>query len=184
MSSLSEEKVLLELNYTLEFDDVKKAFFSRIFSNKRYISILVLFGLLFSFMIFWVIYGLLQNFVESHELALIVVISILFIVMVLTPLMNYFVLIKTWKTSHHLPKNFYWQFYESNVTIVGIFRHSVYRWQYFYQIREFKDDIGFYLNDREYQYIPKRILTEEQLLFIRELIKRKMNPFKVKLKSS
>ena len=184
MSSLSEEKVLLEISYDLEFDDLKKAFFSRVFSNKRYVGGLVLFGLMFSFMISWLIYGLLQNFVESHELALIVIISILFIFIVLTPLMNYFVLKKTWTTSHHLPKNFCWQLHESKITIVSVFRHSVYHWQYFYKIIEFQHDFGFYLNSYEYQLLPKRVLTEEQLLFIRELIKRKMNPVKVKLKSS
>lgn len=184
MSSLSEEKVLLELSYTLEFDDLKKAYINRVFSNKRFIGAIVFSVLLFLTMSFLLVFGFLNDHIGALEIIPFALAFLFVIFYPLTPLLNYSNLKKIWATSQHLPMNIYWKFYESNVTIVGIFRHSIYHWQYFYQIIEFRDDIGFYLNSREYQLLPKRVLTEEQLIFIRELILRRMNPVMVKLKSS
>jgi len=184
VSSLSEEKVLLELSYTLEFDDMKNAYFNRLFSNKRFIGSIVFSVLLFLTISFLLVFGILNDHIGALEILPFGLAFAFVIFYPLVPLLNYTNMRKIWITSQHLPLNFYWKFFESNVTIVGVFRHSIYRWQYFYQIIEFKDDIGFYLNSREYQYLPKRVLTEEQLVFIRELIKQRMNPVMVKLKNS
>lgn len=74
------------------------------------------------------------------------------------------------------PREISWTFSNEGINVNSTITDSILSWDYIEKVLETEDAIYFYLSKIHFKFIIKRILDENQILELRQIISRNVNP--------
>ncbi|NHK33072.1 MAG: YcxB family protein [Asgard group archaeon] len=179
---MEENQEKLTVSFTMEFDDFKKSFFEYYFQNKKNIILIILASIGVLLGIVLIITNIIMSLITDQLEMFVIVLTALLLFILLRPLIYSIRLTQIWSSTYRLPKDFSWVVTPEQIIITRQFGQNAYPWNLFLSIIEHKKSFCFFLSLQDYQFIPKRVLTEEQIELLRNLILASANPQHVKVK--
>lgn len=121
--------------------------------------------------------------VYDYDISTILILSFLLLyIFVGYPLSLYLRLKKTFYNTKLLQLNTVTEFTENKFSDTAESFYAEMDWKNLYKIEELKSWFLFYINPSEFGFCPKRVMTKDQILELRKLVKEKVN--KVSLKEN
>ncbi|NHJ85793.1 MAG: YcxB family protein [Asgard group archaeon] len=166
----------LTISYNVEFSDIKRIYIENYYTNVIYLALTILsaLGLLSSIALLLNIY--FTSTFGTYQIVFIISVMAIFTIFILRPIISIPRIKSIWYSSSKIPKNYNLVLSKNNITYNRSFGQMVYPWDILYQIVEQKSAFCFYLSSQEYFIIPKRVLNDEQIILLREIILASTNP--------
>jgi len=169
---MSEVKSELAITFRYKYEDHRKAFIRNYFAQKLIIAVLIAIPILLVVML--VLWLTTRNFVgySNFEYVLFFILLALFLIILLLPFLALIQLKHKVRTTYQYgqtdntavfnSQSLYWKTPNGEINV---------QWIKIYKVVEQKEAFCFFFNSREFIIIPKRVLEEEQIKFLRNLLR-------------
>jgi len=167
----------LVVTFRYQYEDHRKAFLRNYFAQKPIIALLIIGPIiLISALVFWLIAKSYIGF-NYFEYTIFFLVLAMFLLLILGPF------ITLPRIKHQVQTTYQ---YDQVDHTAGINSQGLYwktqngefnlQWMQIYKVNEQKEAFCFFFNSREFRILPKRVLEEEQIKFLRDLLRDSLGP--------